>query len=108
MVASRDHRTEFKPGYRGNDIEPGLPLDTHRLKCKRIVEPAYETICSGTNAYGRCAGNADVPARKRTRAQMGSPRQYNPTERDVIGKADLRSEASHGPLIVLGRSTAGG
>jgi hypothetical protein len=34
MVTDRPSGLEIEPGYSGNDIEPGLALDAHRLKCE--------------------------------------------------------------------------
>ena len=107
MMTNRSSRLQIKSGDGRNHIESSLTLNAHRLQCERIVQSADKAVGSDADADRRAAGNADITAGQRARPKARSRREHDPTQGNIIGEAELRSEAADRATIVLQRRTRG-
>ena len=103
MITDRSNRLQIEPRHCRHDVEAGLALNAHRLESERVIESADKAVGSDANADRPPAGNADVTAGQCARANARSRREHDPTQGNIIGEADLRSEAADGAPIVLQR-----
>src|SRR5262245_47657044 len=100
------HRTQLEAGHGGDDIESGLALDADRLQGERIAEPADEAVRADANADRGSRRSADISAGERALPDPRRRREHGPSQADVVGEADLRSEARNIRLVKLRRRAA--